>query len=157
MKALVLLGLMLLAKPTPARGQTQTQTKARNMPASLGRLCGRLMHVDEIPVKKTQKTFEERTKSLPHVRVRLNRASDDHQCCDGLTLAAEVVTKRGGSFEFRNAVPGSYWVVVLADGTEYRLVINYVPSKKENEESCSDFLYEIKNGELRLARIIQVD
>lgn len=119
------------------------------------RMCGKLEWVEEIPVKGKGAEFEEKSRPLKKVDIRLYRRENESSCCGMGLPIARAVTNGRGEFDFKNLVPGSYWVMVEVDGKEYSHAIKYVPSKVEL--SCSDLLYDIIKGELQLRRIIHVD
>ena len=86
------------------------------------------------------------------------RREKDSQCCGTALPLEEVVTNKEGIFQFKNSVPGNYWVVVTVDGKDYSHAIAYVQHAKDKVEvSCSDLLYALEDGELRLEEVITVD
>jgi len=122
------------------------------------RMCGKLERVEEIPIKGTPSLFTEKRQPIKKAVVRIYRREKDAPCCESSMPLAETVTSRGGDFMFKDSAPGTYWVVVVVDGTEYSHAIKYAPSAKDKVEvSCSDLLYEIRKGELQLGRIVTVD
>ncbi len=122
---------------------------------TVGRMCGKLEWVEKIPVNRKGTEFEEKSKPLKKVDIRLYRRESESSCCATGQPIARVMTNGRGEFDFKNLVPGSYWMVVEVDGKQYSHAIKYVPSKAES--SCSDLLYDIVNSELQLRRVIQVD
>jgi hypothetical protein len=119
------------------------------------RTCGKLEWVEKILVKGKVAEFEEKSKPLKKIDVRLYRWENESSCCGTALPIAQALTNKSGVFNFKNVVRGSYWVVVEMSGKQYSHAIKYVPSK--DEVSCSDLLYNISNGELQLGRVITVD
>ena len=141
---------------TVAKGQDRVQG-AR--PPVVERLCGKLLHSEQVPIKNAVNTFEDKTRNLAHVTVKLYRADDDRLCCNGLSLAAETKTGRWGSFRLREKglVGGVYWIVVRPTSREYRLLIRYEP-KKNSDELCSQSLFELNDaGNFWKAEIVVLD
>jgi hypothetical protein len=50
---------------------------------------------------------------------------------------------------------GRYWVVVLVQGKEYSHAIEYV--SRQSEQNGAELFSYLKNGELQLGRVIDVD
>jgi hypothetical protein len=69
---------------------------------------------------------------------------------------AVTTSGRDGGFQFKEAVPGAYWVVANIEGKDHKLAINY-KSDKKSDAKCSEILYELTKDELHLARIVTVD
>jgi hypothetical protein len=119
----------------------RAQSQPHNAPV-LEKLCGKLLHSEQVPLKNTTNTFEDRTKNLSHGMVQLYRADDDRPCCNGLFLAAETKTGRWGSFQLKEKglAPGLYWVVVdqTRGNTECWFVTN--PKALPNNYVRSPFL-----------------
>jgi hypothetical protein len=135
----------------------QAQSQPHNAPV-LEKLCGKLLHSEQVPVKNTTNTFEDKTKNLSHVMVQLYRA-DDRPCCDGLFLAAEAKTGRWGSFHLKEKglAPGLYWVVARPNSREYRMLVRYEP-KSGSEQLCSQSLFELNDaGNFWRAEIVVLD
>jgi hypothetical protein len=119
-------------------------------------LCGRLVHAEEIPTKGAVNTFTEKTKPIKNTTLRLYHRTEDNLCCDELRAVAQANSTRDGRFEFKNAVPGAYWIVARVEGMDYKIAIAYAPDNKAGSK-CSDVLYTLKKGRLEIERMIQVD
>jgi hypothetical protein len=135
----------------------RAQSQPHNAPV-LEKLCGKLLHSEQVPLKNTTNTFEDRTKNLSHVMVQLYRA-DDRPCCNGLFLAAETKTGRWGSFQLKEKglAPGLYWVVARPNSREYRMLVRYEP-KSASKEVCTQSLFELNDaGNFWKAEIVEVD
>jgi hypothetical protein len=146
-QSILLVGSLLFASVPQAVDTKKWKT--------VGRMCGKLEWVEEVPVNRKGTEFQEKSRPLKKVEIRLYRRENESSCCGTGLPIARAVTNGRGEFNFENLVPGSYWVMVEVDGKQYSLAIKYVPSKVEL--SCSDLLYDIINGELQLRRVIQVD
>jgi len=118
--------------------------------------CGKLVHVEVIPLKGVANSFTEKLTPIKKATLRLYRRNDDTPCCEGQQTVAETTSSRDGGFEFKKAVPGDYWVVANIEGKDYKLAINYTPENK-GDAKCSDILYELKRDDLQLARMILVE
>jgi len=122
------------------------------------RMCGKLEWLEEIPVKGTTDTFNEKRMPVKKAEVRLYRRENDSPCCGATLFVTNAVTNRAGEFEFKKAVPGRYWIVAIVDGKEYSHAIKFAPESKDKVEvSCSDLLYDVHKGELQLGRVIHCD
>jgi hypothetical protein len=120
--------------------------------------CGRVEFVDETPVKGNVNQYNTKSKPIKRSAVRLYRRETESVCCGGAPPVAEALTNRRGEFEFKNVKAGNYWVVIVVDGKEYSHPIKYAPDAKDKTQiNCSHFLYDLKNGQLQLGRVIDVD
>ena len=119
-------------------------------------LCGRLLHSEEVPAKGAVSSFSAKTKPIKNTTVRLYHRTDDKLCCDELRAVAQANSTRDGRFEFKNAVPGAYWIVARVEGMDYKIAITYAPDNKAGSK-CSDVLYTLKKDHLEIERMIQVD
>jgi hypothetical protein len=68
---------------------------------NVDRLCGRL-----ISVRDVDSPVSNRSTPLTPVAVRLHRRTGDNDCCNGATVAAELVTGRRGKSNSRKFYPG---------------------------------------------------
>ena len=141
MRAGALLTLLLFAHLAMA------QTTRKNPPTNVEKLCGKLVHSEDVPIKNSQNVFNTRSRNLPHIEVRLYRAEDILRCCDGLLLAAKTTTGRWGAFHFKEKglTRGLYWIVVHPEGREYKLLLQY-DAKKRREQLCSQTFWELNDA-----------
>jgi hypothetical protein len=136
----------------------QAQSQSHAAPV-VEKLCGKLLHSEQVPVKNTTNTFKDKTKNLSHIMVQLYRADDGRPCCDRLFLAAETKTGRWGSFHLKEKglAPGLYWVVARPNWREYRMLVRYEP-KSGSKELCSQSLFELNDaGNFWRAEIVVLD
>jgi hypothetical protein len=119
-------------------------------------LCGKLVRSEDIPEKGSANVYNEKTKPIKRATLRLYVGNKGMACCEGQQLLAETASRRDGSFQFKQAAPGDYWLVVRVEGKDYNLAINYVPNNK-SDVKCPDILYALKKERLQLERLIQVD
>ena len=134
---------IILAVPFLASNGT-AQTARGNAPTTVERLCGKVEHVREIPVKAAQNTFLTEARKLPRVPVSLYPAEEGRECCFGTSPIASTTTGRWGSFRFdeNKLTSGPYWIVVKPNGREYRLLIQYA-RKKNSDKLCSDTFWQV--------------
>jgi hypothetical protein len=93
--------------------------------------------------------------SLPKENVSLYRRESMVDCCNVQDRLAEVHTKRDGRFEFKHISAGAYWIVAVVENREYRMAIEFAPSKDAQE--CSWNLYTIEsNGNFVLKTYVTV-
>jgi len=118
--------------------------------------CGKLVHSKEKPAKSAASSFNEDSAPIKRARVRLYLRKEGIECCDSLQLVAETTSSRDGSFKFEKIVPDAYWFVANIKGKDYKLAISYATGNKR-DANCSDILYELKENELQILRVIQVD
>ncbi len=124
-------------------------------PTKVGRVCGKLVHYEQVPVKNTTNVYMPKTRTLPRVALRLYRASEDGSCCDGLVVAEETKTGRWGRFRFKNTEIGPFWLTADIGGRSYRMLVRV---EKGIHEECSDDQYQVENsGAFRMGRTITVD
>jgi len=110
-------------------------------PYPVSQLCGKLVHVSE-----TART----RRNLRGIPVELFRRSGEVSCCDGLMPIAKATTGHWGSFKFKNAASGPYWIVAHLDGRQYQMAIQYEPKKDGAVPLCSNCFYEINDsGEMK--------
>jgi len=95
------------------------------------RLCGYL-------VSETQTGRD----SIPKEKIILYRRESRSDCCNVQDRLVEVQTKRDGKFEFRHIPPGAYWIVAVVESREYRMAIDFVPTK--DAQDCNWNLYTIE-------------
>jgi hypothetical protein len=101
---------------------------------NVDRLCGRL-----ISVRDVDSPVSNRSTPLTPVAVRLHRWTGDNDCCNGATVAAELVTGRRGKVEFKKVPSGLYWIALTAHSQEFNLLVRYEPGKGQHT-ACSDLL-----------------
>ena len=135
------------------------QTSPKKEPPVTERLCGKLVHTEEIPARNAPNTFETRNKNLARVTLRLYRPEGDQLCCDGLALVSE--TKSGHRREFhldrKGIPPALYWIVARLPPQEYRMLVRYSP-KKDSSELCNDRLFTTDDaGNFGISKTITVD
>jgi|SRR5580704_5070616 hypothetical protein len=108
------------------------------------RLCGYL-------VSETQKGRD----SIAKEKVALYRRESTIDCCKVEDRLSEVQTKRDGRFEIKHISAGAYWIVAVVENREYRMAIEFAPSKDAQE--CSWNLYTIEgNGNFVLKTYVTV-
>src|SRR5277367_5055906 len=90
---------------------------------TVDRLCGRLLWI------RAADTPQEKVTSLSKTVVRLYRRVGDADCCNGSILTAETLSGRGGKFEFKKVPAGLYWVVMMSQAGEHKLLVRYEPAK----------------------------
>jgi len=153
MRGAFLLALVSLAVVVNAQDAGKTE------PPKVAKLCGKLQHTEDVPVKNAKNTFEEKVRNLPQVTVRLYSAKQGSECCNGMPLAAQAVTGRWGGFRFgsKNLIGGLYWLAVQTNGREYKLLFQYDP-KLKSDELCSETFWRLNDaGQFWMGRTITVD
>jgi hypothetical protein len=144
--ALLIVGLSLHFVP---KGDAASQRPDRVV--TVDRLCGRLLSV------RNANTPQEKLTSLSKTVVRLYREVGDADCCNGSTLIAETLSGRGGTFEFKKVPAGLYWVAMMSQAGEQKLLVRYEPAKGD-PTNCSELLYELdETGHFILRTFIAVD
>jgi hypothetical protein len=149
---------MLLLGAISFAGVAQTPDMAKWN--TVDRTCGKLEWVEETLAKGSQSEFNEKKKPLRKTEVRLYSRSNESECCGTGQPLTRTVTRGDGSFEFKSVPPGSYWFVVTLEAKEYSLAIKFDPDankREKNEGGCADLVYEVKNSQLQLVRVITVD
>jgi hypothetical protein len=119
-------------------------------------LCGKLVQVEKIPKRGVANSFREKTKVIKKAALRLYYRDKDVPCCAQQSAAAEGVSTKNGTFEFKNIATGNYWLVARVGGTDYKLALKYQPDSK-HASRCSEMEYTLKDGEFQLLRIVVVD
>jgi len=107
-------------------------TQAQQSITKVDRLCGYL-------VRETQTGRD----SVPKEKISVYRTESTTDCCNLQDRLAEVYTKRDGRFEFKHISAGAYWIVAFVANREYRMAIDFAPSKDAQE--CSWNLYTIES------------
>jgi len=88
--------------------------------------------------------------------VSLYHRLEKKKCCAAEQFVIQTQTDIGGRFEFPNQAPGEYWVVVSMGKKTHELAVTLAPSVGQSESSCSHFVYDIRNGDLRLRRMYRM-
>ncbi|HZV86202.1 MAG TPA: hypothetical protein VFF95_01550 [Candidatus Binatus sp.] len=101
------------------------------------RLCGYL-------VSETQTGRD----SIPGEKIALYRRESTLDCCNAQDQLAGVQTKRDGKFEFKHIPAGAYWIVAVVENREYRMAIDFSPTK--NAQDCKWNLYTIERDKFVL-------
>ena len=110
----------------------------------VNRLCGYL-------VSETQTGRD----SVPKEKIILYRRESTSDCCNVQDRLAEVQTKRDGKFEFRHIPAGGYWIVAVVENREYRMAIDFAPTK--DAQTCNWNLYTIeRDGKFVLKTYVTV-
>jgi hypothetical protein len=144
--ALLIIGLLLHFVPK-ADAASQRPDRA----VTVDRLCGRLRSV------QNANATQEKATSLSETVVRLYRKDGDADCCTNSALIAETLSGRDGKFEFKKIPAGVYWVAMMFQAGEPKLLVRYQPAKGD-PTSCSELLYELDEaGHFTLRTFITVD
>jgi hypothetical protein len=153
MKRAALISLVLSAI------SAHSQSSLRSDPPTVAKVCGKLQHFEEIPVKNAKNTFEDKTKNLPGIAVSLFPAKDSSECCVGISPIAQATTGRWGAFRFsaKNLTSGLYWLVAKTNGQEYKLLVRYEP-KSNPDQLCYQTFWELDDaGHFWITETITVD
>ena len=119
-------------------------TKAQQPITKVDRLCGYL-------VRETQTGRD----SVSKAKISVSRRGSTIDCCNVQDQLAEVHTKGDGWFEFRHISAGAYWIVAFVENREYRMAVDFAPSKDAQE--CEWNLYTIEsNGNFVLMTYVTV-
>lgn len=100
----------------------------------MDRLCGRLVHAEQKRALDGGVAPTEKQRSLSKVPLEIYEWKDGTPCCEGLKMAGSVVTGWRGSFEFKKAPPGLYWVVARWNDKQYQLQVKFAPDRKSRTE-----------------------
>jgi len=121
---------------------------------TLPRICGSLNRTFLIKTKDPS-VVHDKHEGLRKVRVALYSRKPALKCCTAADLLQELLTGRGGKFEFKKVPDGAYWLVVALDGNMYALPIRLRPKKGEPDRLCSNNLFSInEDGEFSLLGVI---
>jgi hypothetical protein len=140
-------------------GSAMAQTNQNDPPQALEKLCGKLVHSEDVRVKNTQNTFETRTRNLPRVSVNLYRANDGQGCCDKSLLVAKATTTHWGAFHFdtKKTAGGLYWIVVKPEGRENKLLVRYSP-KGSSKQLCYQTFWTVNDaGKFWISETVTLD
>jgi len=133
---------------------SQSVTPKEEQWNTIDRLCGGLLHVDHRG--RPNNVIEDHTKPLRGTVLRLyNR---EGACCTEAKVLASVTTGRGGKFEFKDLKVGTYWLVTVVGGREYRMPLRLQLPDKSQSSQCSDQLFEVDDsGGFQMKKLITVD
>jgi hypothetical protein len=126
---------------------------------SLERWCGKLEHVQNLPVKDAPNAFVTKQRDLRRGRVSLYPAGENSQCWEGAAAMATAVTGNRGCCELKSKhLPGGlYGLQVEPNGRKYRVLIHYA-QKRFSDQLCSQPVWEAsESGDFRKAQLISVD
>jgi len=147
-------GLFLLAILLSAVSQ---QTGNSEQEYAVERLCGKLERAWLVPIKGSANSFEQKTKSLKNIPLRLYGRGENISCCEGLPIVTKTETGNRGQFKLKGVAPGLYWFIAVAEGQEYKLRIRYEPAKG-SDTLCSDLFFHITDsGTFQFGRKVTVD
>jgi len=120
---------------------------------TINSVCGTLLHAKRHV--RPDNIVDEHKRPLKNVVLKLYERNDV-ACCAGKVLA-DVTTGRGGKFSFKDIMPGSYWLVTLVSGREYRMPLR-LQSGSAPSTQCSDQTFEVDDsGEFQILKTITVD
>jgi hypothetical protein len=140
--------LLLVALPSSLYSQTSKLEKWN----TVDRMCGRIILV-EITITPSSSYRTERPGRK--AEVLLYRRKGNKKCCAPEELISETPAESGGGFEFKDAGPGQYWVVVAIDKKKYKLAVTLAASDRKVDVDCSDLIYEVvKDGDMQLKKAI---
>jgi hypothetical protein len=147
-----LLVLSVFGMRSPMSGQVQSR-----QPYNVGRICGKLVHTEQVPVKNTNNTFEYKRQTLSRITVRVFRAKENEDCCDFQSMIGEAQTGRWGGFRFKKLDFGLFWLVAHVEGRDYKILLQN-DRKRETSDECSDTDYSIEDsGALSVGRTVTVN
>ncbi len=106
-------------------------------PYPVSQLCGKLVHVGK---------DASAGQNVKGVAVELYRRTAAASCCEGASPLAKAITGHWGSFRFKKADAGPYWIVAHVGGHEYQMAIQYEPKKDAAVPLCSKCFYEIHDS-----------
>jgi len=142
--------LWVIALPTCVYSQTSRSARF----TTVDKVCGTVVQTE---VASTDRSNHSTTKPFDReVAVSLYHRSEKKKCCMVEQLAAQAQTDINGHFEFPNETAGEYWVVISVRKKTRKLAITLAPSADNRETGCSHFVYEIRNGDLRLNRMYRM-
>ncbi len=104
-------------------------------PWNIGRLCGRLEHVERTPDRKRADNFAETRKALRGIPLVIYKRHENEICCENLT-PIDTTTGKRGDFNFKDPQPGLYWLEANWNGNEYKVAVVY-RAEKNSETICS--------------------
>jgi hypothetical protein len=142
---LVLMSLLLFGPQSDKKADLERQNTVEVT-------CGKLIQVEPVLFNGVPVGNQFERTPIKRAKLRLYYRDKRTHCCKKQSLAAEAVTGKDGSFDFKSVAPGSYWLVGRRDGAHYSLAINYDP-KVGSGDKCSEISYELRNGELALAKM----
>jgi hypothetical protein len=146
----VVVGVLLIANLGVGQAEQPKDMERWN---AIDHLCGDLIFVEQHVDR--DKAVVERTKGLKDVALKLyDRVTAD--CCGSVALA-EVKTGRGGKFRFMDVRPGSYWLVTIVGGRQYKMPLRLQP-EKSNGTACSAQQFLVyDSGEFHIGQIMILD
>jgi len=153
MKLIPLSVAILIASSAFAQAPSSAQ------PPILERLCGKLEHAQDLPVKGEPTTIVTKYQNLRHAPVSLYPAVENGQWSDGATPIVTATTGHWGSFQLKTKqLPGGlYWLQVEPDGRKYRMLVRYAP-KRFPDQLCTQTVWEVNDaGGFRKVALISVD
>jgi hypothetical protein len=140
---------VLMSSFAPAQSVTPKVEQWNTINGVCGTLLNAKRHV------RRDSVVDEHVTPLKNVVLKLYER-DDVACCEGKVLT-DVTTGRGGKFSFQDVKPGSYWLVTLVNGREYRMPLR-LQSGSAPSTPCSDQTFEVDDsGEFRILKTITVD
>ena len=116
----------------------------------MAKLCGRLERTDRIPDKKVPGLYAEKNTPIKDAKLIAYEARSNAECCSNARVAAETVTNKSGSFEFKTLTKGFYWLATTIDSRDYRMPIR-IGQLQDKQPVCSQMSFSIDDsGEIAL-------
>jgi hypothetical protein len=124
----------------------QTLNAQVKKPWSVDRICGRVVYLQRIPVRKQPNTYSDKRKDLKGIPLELYEAPEGARCCDALKSVDSIISGKGGQFEFKPAKAGHYWLTAKWNGSDYKVAVEFEPQKKSSTV-CSQQGIQMEDGE----------
>jgi hypothetical protein len=124
-------------------------------PVKVDRLDSHLKQEMELPAKGAGNPPTVREIALGKVRVALYPREENVDCCLNLNPFTATTTSRSGKFEFKKVAAGNYWFVAFLGERQYKLPIEYEPSKLPND--TVEYVYTLNRfGKLVMKELVTV-
>jgi hypothetical protein len=116
----------------------------------VAKLCGRLERTDRVPDKVVPGQYSEKNSPIKDAKLVAYEARSNAECCSNAKVAAETVTNKSGSFEFKTLTKGYYWLATTIDKRDYRMSIR-IGQLQDRQPVCSQMSFSIDgSGEMAL-------
>ena len=142
-----LLGAMLCNLSTQTTGQEYGHT--------FGRLCGQV--ADSKFMSTPRATWHLVAAGRPtKAEVLLYRRIGHKKCCSKKdSPVLQGWTENDGTFDFESVLPGHYWVVVVVANKRYKTTVTVISSISKVGD-CSGLIFQIKDGESQIFRMVEL-
>jgi hypothetical protein len=124
----------------------QAGIAADKNPWSVGRICGRVVYLQRIPIRKQPNTYSDKRTDLKGIPLELCESPKGSPCCEDLKSVSATVSDKHGEFDFNPEKAGHYWLTAKWNGRDYTVAVEFAPQRVPST-ICSQQGIQMEDGE----------